>query len=662
MRIKERQKQGTYASGIQKLFLKETIGIILLMSVLAIGCSTAFAVSAGDNNMKNTIRTYQEQIDSYIADIKGEVEVFALSMENGAISGYDEEMEMSAAIADSDERIAAAYYCHNDEALTYYSSAGGPYIPEEGTVYTDRSWYIGALEGGVFLSEPYVDEVSGEFCITLSKAVEVDGEVTGVVGVDFLIGQITDLVLSSDVGSGYLMLASAEGIILVHPDGELALSLDHSVSLEEAVGGRYRRLKEKHDERCMILDYAGGAKAAIAEQSEVSGWILAMVEPIFSVYRGIVLLILLILIFSVGSCVLLVRYNQKCCREWFAPIERVSGIVPELAAGNLDIHFQDMNGITEIDVLSSSLNNTVEQLQYYIQDITRIVERIADYDLSIVSDAEYRGDFTVIQNGLNSIIEQLNGVFRQIDVRADAVFSYSKQIQEASDIVASGATEQASSIFKLTENMNSLKELMQSVIENTDTAIHNVEQTSEQLLTGGEKMHELESAMHIIFDTANQIEEILRSIDEIADQTNLLSLNASIEAARAGAAGKSFAVVAEEINSLSTASTDASKRTSELLKATKKAVELGRKLTMDTAKELTEGIQSAKISKESVVQMKESLKVQQEQVTAIGVLTDEIADVVETNAASAQENAASGSELMACAQDLKDSVKCFKLS
>lgn len=276
---------------------------------------------------------------------------------------------------------------------------------------------------------------------------------------------------------------------MVHPNEEPALSPDHSVSLEEAASGCYGSLKKSPDARHLIFDYTGSPKAAIAEQSEVSGWILA--------------------------------------------------------AGNLDIHFQDMNGITEIDVLNASLNNTVDQLQYYIQDITRIVERIAEYDLSVVSDAEYKGDFTVIQNGLNSIIEQLNNIFSQIDIRADAVFSYSKQIQEASDIVVSGAT------------------------------------------------------------------------------------------------GKSFAVVAEEINSLSSASTDASKKTSELLKATKKAVELGRKLTMDTAKELTEGIQSAKISKESVVQMKKSLRVQQEQVAAIGALTDEMAGVVETNAASAQENAAS---------------------
>lgn len=662
MRIKGGQIKGTYASGIQNLFLREIIGIILLMSVLAIGCSTFFAISSSDNNMKNTIRAYQEKIDSYIADIKGEVEVFALSMESGALSGYDEEMAMATVIADSDERIAAAYYCHNDEALTYYASASGPYIPEEGTVYTDRSWYIGALEGGVFLSEPYVDEVSGEFCITISKAVEINEKVAGVVGVDFLIGQITDLVLSSDVGSGYLMLASADGIILVHPNDELALSLSHSISMEEAAGGCYKSLKVNPDVRHTIFDYAGGMKAAIAEQSEVSGWILAMVKPLFSVYLGIIILILLIVIFSVGSCVLLTRYNNKCCREWFVPIERVSEIVPELAAGNLNIHFQDMYDIEEIDVLSSSLNNTVEQLQYYIQDITRIVERIAEYDLSVVSNVEYKGDFTVIQKGLNSIIEQLNNIFCQIDNRADTVFTYSEQIQAASDIVASGATEQTASILKLKENMNGLKELVQSVIDNTDTAIQNVEQTSEQLMVGGEKMHELEAAMQVIFDKTNQIDEIMLSMDEIANQTNLLSLNASVEAARAGEAGRGFAVVAEEINNLSAASAEASRKTSELVRATKEAVEIGRKLTINTAKELTEGIQSANTSRERVLDMKKSLSVQQKQVAAIDALTGEIAGVVENNEAIAQENAASGAELMACAQDLKDSVKRFKLS
>ena len=662
LKIKEKQKKETYASGIQRLFLREIIAIILVMSVLAISCSTVFAISSSDNRMKNTIRAYQEEIDSYIADVKGEVEAFALSMKTGALSSYEDEMEMAMAVADSDERIAAAYYCRSNEALTYYSSADGPWIPEEGTVFTDRAWYIGALEGGVFLSEPYIDEVSGQFCITISRAVTIDGEVTGVVGLDFLIGQITDLVQASDAGSGYLMLASAGGVIMVHPNEEFALSLEHSVSLEEAAGGRYRSLQEEPDVRHLIFDYAGGPKAVISEQSEVSGWILAMVEPLFSVYLGIVILILLILLFSVGSCVLFARYNKKRCREWFAPIERVSGIVPELAAGNLDIHFQDENGIAEIDVLSSSLNSTVEQLQYYIQDITCMVERIAEYDLSSVSDAEYKGDFTDIQTGINSIIDQLNGIFCQIDSRADDVFSYSEQIQMASDKVASGATEQASSIARLTENMNDLKERMQSVIENTDTAIQHVEQTSEQLLTGGEKMHELEAAMQVIFDTTSQIDEILLSIDEIADQTNLLSLNASIEAARAGEAGRGFAIVAEEINTLSAASAEASRKSSDLVRATKEAVEAGRKLTFDTSQELAEGIQSAKTSRESVVQMKESLRVQQEQVANINTLAGEIAGVVETNAAIAQENAASGSELIVCAQGLKDSVKQFKLS
>lgn len=123
--------------------------------------------------------------------------------------------------------------------------------------------------------------------------------------------------------------------------------------------------------------------------------------------------------------------------------------------------------------------------------------------------------------------------------------------------------------------------------------------------------------MQVIEDTTIKIDEIMLSIDEIARQTNLLSLNASIEAARAGAAGKGFAVVADEINTLSVACAQASGKTSQLVKESKEAVEIGRNLMMETAKEMREGIDSAQISRESVVQMKEILMVQKEKVVAI---------------------------------------------
>ena len=661
MDVDKASNKETYTRMIQKLLFKEVIGIIVVMCIVAMGCGTVFAVSSNSNSMENILNSYQREIDSYIAAVKGKAETFALSMASGSVVGYERELAVAQTIADSDERISAVYYCRNDESLVYFSSASGAWLPDKGDIFTDRNWYVGALKGDVYLSDPYVDEVSGQFCITISKSVEIGGKTAGVIGFDFLLGGITELVESSDVGNGYLILASSEGIIMVHPNEEFALSEDNSVSMEDAVNGNYKNLIRKPGESRIFIDYAGGIKIAVANQSTVSGWYLTIVKPLLSVYLGIFVLGAVLLVLGAAACILFAEYNRKRCQAWFAPIEDVSGIVPELAAGNLNIHFEDAAGIEEIEVLNSSLNKTVEQLQYYIEDISKIVDGIAGYDLSMMVDGEYKGDFADIQNGLNSILKQLNSVFLQTDGKADMVLSYAQQIRQSSETVATGATEQASAVSKLSEDMEELNGSLQSVMGSMDVAMLDVERSGEQLSEGGRKMEELEAAIQVIEDTTNMIDDIMASIEEIAEQTNLLSLNASIEAARVGEAGKGFAVVAAEINTLSVSCAQASSKTSKLVQESKKAVETGRRLSKDTVKKLQEGILAAQTSYESVAQMKEVLRVQKEELAAINTLANEIAGVVESNAAFAQENAASGADLILCAQEMKDSVKRFKL-
>ena len=224
-----------------------------------------------------------------------------------------------------------------------------------------------------------------------------------------------------------------------------------------------------------------------------------------------------------------------------------------------------------------------------------------------------------------------------------------------------GATQQASAISKLSENMNELNQNLQSVMSGMDIAMQNVEQSSEQLTEGGKKMEELEAAMKVIEDTTNMIDDIMVSIEEIAKQTNLLSVNASIEAARVGEAGKGFAVVAGEVHTLAVSCSEASSKTSHLVQASKQAVKTGRKLSQDTMEKLKEGISTARISSESVAQMKEVLKVQKEETAVINTLVNEITEVVENNAVYAQKNAESGADLILCAQEMKDSVNQFKL-
>lgn len=274
---KMRNKQ-TYMQGIEKLFSRELLTVICIMALLAIAGSTVFAVSSSKNSMKNYLNSYQKEIDGYIAGIKGEAALFALSMETGRLDGYENEISLAETIVKSDSHIAAAYYCHNDEALSYYNSVDGIWTPDEGSVFTDRSWYTGAMEEGVYISEPYLDEVSGQFCITVSEEVNIGGETAGVVGIDFLIGDITDLVSHSDVGNGYLMLASGEGVIMVHPNDKFTLTADSGANMTEAAKGAYKSLYGDAGKVHNIIDYAGGLKTAISYKSDVSGWILVMVK------------------------------------------------------------------------------------------------------------------------------------------------------------------------------------------------------------------------------------------------------------------------------------------------------------------------------------------------------------------------------------------------
>lgn len=659
--MEKRQNKQTYMQGIEKLFSRELLTVICIMALLAIVSSIIFAVNSSKNSMKNYLNSYQREIDAYIAGIKGEATVFSLAMETGKLNSYDDEISIAETIVNSDSHIAAAYYCHSNEALSYFNSTDGIWVPKEGTVFTDRSWYTGAMEDGVYISEPYLDEVSGQFCITVSEEVIIDGETTGVVGIDFLLGDITDLVASSDVGNGYLMLASSEGVIMVHPNDGFNLTKDKSTSMSEAAGGSYKALYENPGKIHNLIDYAGGPKSAISYKSDVSGWFLVMVKPVISVYLGVIILILLIIALSTGAVILFRLYNRKRCGIWFAPIEKVSEMVPMLADGNLSLHFSDDTDINEISALSDSLNKTVEQLNYYIQDITNVVTGIAGYDLSVASDAEYHGDFLNIKDGLNTILDKLNDTFMKISEKADTMVSYSGQIQKSSEMVAAGTSEQSLAISNLNENMRELDAQIKSIMDNTQIAIDSVELTNEKLEEGGSKMRELELAMDKIEEITNSIDNIMKSINEIAQQTNLLSLNASIEAARAGDAGRGFAVVATEINSLAQECSKASESIRELVETSKQTVARGTDLTKIASQSLKEGIDISKQSSQKVSEIQKYVGKQKDAIESIDTLTGEIVKVVESNAAAAQENAASGSDLTGCANELKNFVEKFRL-
>lgn len=125
-------------------------------------------------------------------------------------------------------------------------------------------------------------------------------------------------------------------------------------------------------------------------------------------YVSVIVILIVIVVGSVGSGIIIVKYNKSRCNGWFASIKNVSEMVPELAKGNLDIEFNDDSDIEEISVLNNSLNTTVVQLRHYIEDISSVVSAVAECNLTISPKNDYKGDFISIRTGLVEILDKLN--------------------------------------------------------------------------------------------------------------------------------------------------------------------------------------------------------------------------------------------------------------
>ncbi len=376
--------------------------------------------------------------------------------------------------------------------------------------------------------------------------------------------------------------------------------------------------------------------------------------------RSTIMRILIIISMLLVGCIqLIVMYVTR--RRILKPIIAVRDQMSEISTGNLSADFSLESDTSEIGMLVDSIHETKNELKKYIYDIDSKLAQMAKGKMDLTIDNNYLGEFLPIQNALSQILDSLNYALLQINQTAGLVSDESEQVASDAQILSNGATEQASAIQELSASIQELTGQVKSTSQDADDARSSSIDLAEKLKACSNKMEQLTSAMEDISESSLQISGIIKTIEDISFQTNILALNASVEAARAGNLGKGFAVVADEVQSLANKSSVAAKDITKLIENSLELVRHGTSLSGDTTKALSVGVTGSQNTAELIQKIADSAQQQALSLEQLTAGVEQISDVVHTNTVTAEKSASTASELFKQAGELKRSVQKFQL-
>lgn len=341
---------------------------------------------------------------------------------------------------------------------------------------------------------------------------------------------------------------------------------------------------------------------------------------------------------------------------------QITACTNEMALGNLDAA-GDITEQQHLAELSQNIASLSSSLNDYIYEISAVLSHLSVGDMAVKlsKSQQYSGDFMPIKNALKRIILSLNETFSEIGLLVDRLTKVSKQLKSSAGSLAQGSTEQSQEIARLSEVVTGISHQTADNASNAQHAAKSAMEAKEYSTAGNEYMNHLLASMDEIGAASNDISTIIKLIDSIAFQTNVLALNASVEAARAGAAGKGFAVVANEVKQLALKSADAAKQTEELIHTSIVKVQEGVKTAEQTAEVFKDIRSSVDITAELSEGIAALSQAQAKDITRTTGIISGISGVVDTNAANAQEVAAVSEELNIQAKSLKKLMKRFQL-
>ena len=356
--------------------------------------------------------------------------------------------------------------------------------------------------------------------------------------------------------------------------------------------------------------------------------------------------------------------TRKITVNIVGPVQEITEAAKIMYSGDMSVGERiTYESEDEIGQLADALRGTTKNLSDYVNEISAILQRMATGDLTEDSDeiTDFLGDFASIKESFVHILKRFNSTLTNIQTSADEVEEGANGISQSSQALAEGATDQASAIQQLDATVTSVANMATESARETQQAYDDIQKTVSDAEQEKEKMKELTDEMRRIYEISSEIGNIIVTIENIASQTNLLSLNASIEAARAGEAGKGFAVVADQIGKLAADSANSAAETKELISKTVQEIEKGNAVTETVSQSFDRVIASMNTFADVAHQINETAVNQASALEQVNQGIDQLSAAVQNTASSSEESAAISEQLSAKAEELDTLVRKFKL-
>ncbi|MDD6057511.1 MAG: methyl-accepting chemotaxis protein [Clostridiales bacterium] len=370
-----------------------------------------------------------------------------------------------------------------------------------------------------------------------------------------------------------------------------------------------------------------------------------------------VILLVTLAVIAFAGLVNVIRYITSSITE---PIRKIEKEARRLAQGELDFTI-DVDVNNEAGMLAESLNDSISELRKYVNEMGRVLNAYADGDFTVDCEIEFRGEFVQLKEFLDHMQDSLSRAFHKIEENTAVVMNASTQVSGGAQDLAKGAEEQANIITEISEKIKYILGSVGEISDSARSATSMAETMKEKMAENDAETKILDQAMDEIRARSNEISSIIKTIEDIASQTNMLSLNAAIEAARAGEAGKGFAVVADEIRNLAAKSAQASQDTTDLILESIKSVDNGSEIARRIAESISQTNQDTEHVLEAVNMISENTEMQVDALRDLEEGMAHINDTIYTSSATSQESAAASEELASLATSLDALVGQFRI-